>query len=266
MVRIFTLLNMSLLMSLMFVMWPALAESNTVSERSPWPTNISYKLSYLEAPIGKMTLDIQQKNGLSIDARIEVAGLARLFSDFYNTMNLKIDGPEPDGYSRVFNTHYHRGDNNDRVMKLAYAADGSLTKAERENIHDMKRRDAISDDALASAYDPLSTMLAMRKHIHQAVAKGTQSFEQTMYDGKRLYHFDINIYGVRSFEWSGRDIEVRKIGLTHRYAGGLTAKERKRRGDYQFPEVVLYFTNDEKFLPVYGKQPWKFGAFKVTME
>ena len=243
-----------------------MSESESAPQLAPWPADISYDFSYLETSIGKMTLDIKQEEGVVINGRIEVAGIVKLFSDFYNTMRLVVDGPEPDGHPHRFNTHYHKGDNNDRVINLFYAADGSLTKAERENVHDMARRDAISEEVLAKAYDPLSTMLVMRKRVHQAVAEGKQGFAQTMYDGKRLYHFDIKIYGVRGFEWKGQDMSVRKVGLTHRYAGGLTAKEKKRRGDYQFPETVLYFTNDENFLPIYGKQAWKFGAFKVTMQ
>lgn len=248
---------------------PAMALSDLATKADkplPLPKTVAYVFSYLETPVGNMSLHLDQGETLNIDGNIKVAGVARLFSDFYNTLSLKVEGARPDGHAHVFDTKYHSGDKKIRHMRLSYDAKGALESVERNGIHDMEQRDPIAAAMLAKAYDPLSALVEVREKIYAAVQSGVPKLQMHMYDGKRLYQFDINIYGTRSVEWHGKHVAVQKVGLIHKVVGGMKLKEKKRAADYQFPEVVLYFTADQQFLPIYGKQPYLFGAFKIVMK
>lgn len=234
----------------------------------PWPKSTQYVFEYLGMPVGTMQFNTAPSLDapLNVDATIEVAGVAKLFSDFYNTLSLEVGGAAIDGSARVFQTRYHKGDGKERYIRLGYDANGALSDALRSGIYDMDRREPISDAELARSYDPLSTILLLRSRVYRAVQAQEPGFEHVMYDGKRLYQFNITIYGTRGFEWRGETVSVQKIGLTHRAIGGLTEKEKARRKGYQFEEMVMYFTADQRFLPIYAKQPYKLGAFKLRME
>lgn len=240
---------------------PAVAE-----ELLPLPAQMNYRFSYLEAPIGQLNLDIDQEENLTAKGRVKVSGVAKLFSDFYDDITLNVLGKSPIGNARQFDTRYHNGDGKVNYIWLDYAADGTLRDVKRENIHDMARRDAVTPNLLNQSFDPLSALFVAREKIYEAVQAKIPKVKLYVYDGKRMYQLNFHIYGILDAELNGRVMPVQKIGLTHRVVAGMKDKEKKRAAEFQFPEMVLYFTADQRFVPVYAKQPYIFGAFKVELQ
>lgn len=258
---LFTLLIFSVIIS------PSSAEAAVDgTELLPWPKQVVYNLQYLEMPVGVMDFRIENGQQLSIKGNIKVAGVARLFSDHDNQLSLDIEGASPDGAARIFDTRYQSGSKPPTHIRLNYDAQGTLVDAVHEGVHDMDRRGKISDAQHRAALDPLSMMVALREKTYQAVQSKTPKFTTHLYDGKRLHQMDMTIYGTVLFEWRGQKVPVQKVGMVRKLVAGQTQKEIKREADFQLPEAVLYFTADQRFVPIYAKQSWKFGAFKAVMQ
>ena len=252
------------IVSLLLMALPAFAEP--ADKPLPWPAHVAYQFTYLEMPIGKVALDIVQGEQLSIVGSIEVDGVAKLFSDHKNQLSLDVDGVTPNGHARIFDTRYSRTGKKERHIRLNYDAGGVLTDALHEGVHDMHRRGEITPEQHQAAYDPLSMMVVLREQIYQAIQNKTPNFTSYLYDGKRLHQLDITIYGTRMHEWKGQEVMVQKIGLLRRLIAGQTEKEIKKEAAYNLPEAVIYFTTEQRFLPIYAKQSWKVGAFKAVMQ
>lgn len=255
-----------MLIALCLVWVAAPASAATQDDLLPLPAQMRFQFSYLELPIGTMAIQTQMGNNLSMKGQIEVAGVAQLFSDHKNQMTLDVAGPSPKGYPRIFDTRYHKTGEDERHIRLNYNASGALTDAIHENIYDMDRRGKVSTAQHQASYDPLSIIVMLRQQVYQAVQNKTPTFTTYMYDGKRLHQLNITVYGTRLFEWRGKAVGVQKIGLTRSLAAGQTAKEIKREAGFQLPEAVMYFTSDQQFLPIFAKQNWAFGSFKMVLQ
>jgi hypothetical protein len=150
---------------------------------------------------------------------------------------------------------YYTSKNKPRHVKLVYAKSGKVVEEVVEPPENRDRRPEVAAWLKTSSLDPLSYIFAVREEMHKARTEGRDRFTIRLYDGRRLMDTTY-VIGKES------DGTLQVTGSREAVAG-FTAKEMKKLRSE--PKVSMYFTDDERMIPLRLELPLPLGVATATL-
>ena len=234
---------------------------------APLVMSARYNVAWSGIVIGRIILHATEdatSYSLSVDTKTH--GLGSLISDESSMVDAH-GTKKPDGtYVPVeYNSGPQKaGDTRRDVTHLSYNSDGNIDKRIREPEDDPAWRPPVKFADIDTARDPITAGFILRKQLHDAIDTKTMEVSNRTYDGARLATMKFTRAANAKVEVMGTykdtiDVVVNRTPIT-----GYTPKELKKfnKGD---PEIHLYFSNDNAFLPVRATAKVLLGELSLTM-
>lgn len=156
-------------------------------------------------------------------------------------------------------------DEEGRRTTLLYDASGNITSRERVPDDNPAWRPVVPDKDINNAHDTTTAGFALRRQLYNAIQKGGTQSSVRAYDGARLAEISVHALKAETrVEVMGNYVPVINTIVTRTPINGYTPKELKKfkAGD---PEIHLYFTADEQFLPVRATVDTVVGQLSATL-
>jgi len=216
---------------------------------APFNLKAQYGFYWNGLPFGEMEFSSEQNaHGYKMTAVIRSTGLAALFAPHESRTTVEATGTVPETAKRIYETNYKTRDEPRRV-KLTYASGGAATEVIVEPPEDPKYRPPPTHAQLAGTLDPLSFVLAVRRHVHDAQAKDETHFTLRLFEGRRLMETPFEVQGGQWLRLHGEKTWVIHCVTRRVPVAGYTAKELKSlaAGD---PSLHILFSADDQLVPV----------------
>jgi len=242
-------------------------QARAESELAPLNLHARYNVAWSGIVIGRIIIHASEDNGsysMSVDTKTH--GLGALISDESSLVSAK-GSKKPDG--TYVPTHYHSGpqkagDTRRDLTELSYHADGTIATRLRDPEDDPAWRPLVAFADIDTARDPITASFMLRKQLHDAIDTKTMQVSNRTYDGARLATMNMIRTVNAKVEVMGTYKDTVNVEVTRIPISGYSPKELKKfnKGD---PEIHLYFSNDDAFLPVRASAKVILGELSLTM-
>lgn len=226
-----------------------------------------YALSFAGIPFGKMDIAITQSpSSYSMQSDIASTGVADVFAKHSSHTNVTAKGKNFKYTSRSYQSHSQTR-KKQRDISLEYKDDRLVMEKvlppdNREN------RKELPVALKNSAYDPLSIIIKIRQEIitlrNKAANVHSVDFPINLYDGRRLTQANVSVHERQMLSVGDIDVPVIHVSIKRKLIAGFTDKELSQY-DPNEPPLNLYFSDDEKFLPLRLSIPFTFGSVMATL-
>lgn len=153
-----------------------------------------------------------------------------------------------------------------RRTTLLYDEHGKLGSITRMPAEDPNWRPEVSKKESDQAVDSATAGLVLRRELYAELAKGKTDVSAKTYDGARLATMRIQALKQEArVQIMGNYVPAINTIVTRQPINGYTPKEIKKfnAGD---PEIHLYFSSDEKFIPLLATVDTSFGKLSATLD
>ena len=217
-----------------------------------------YRIAWNGIKIGRVNFyfeETEQTYRVIVDTK--TSGVARLFHALHSITTgngRKIEG-------RYLPEFYHANSNSEegkgRVAKLYFNAEGMLERREVSPPEDPLWRPEVPADELMGARDPVTAFFVMRQQIATNLAQDVNTTGAKIYDGRRLAEIVVRVIQP--------DAPMLATVISRQPMNGYTPKELKKfeAGD---PAVHIYFSRDNRFMPLRAEAETRFGTISATLE
>jgi hypothetical protein len=241
-------INMSLLLLLLDT--PAMSAENL----TPINEKLYYEAGWSGINFGKIGIEIdEQADKAKVTCDISSSGIMALFIKHSSHTTLTATGSNFTYPDRIYESNY-KTRKKARHVKLTYKA-GKITEEIIEPPENRDKRPAVPDADKNSAYDLMSFLLQMRSEILSAQKNGKTIFTLNAYDGRRLTQADFNIVGEKTIKISGEKQKALTVTARRKFLAGYTKGELDDY-DPNEPSLTVYFSNDEKLIPLRMEVPF----------
>lgn len=250
-----------ILCCLAFASTPAKAEGTI----SPLTLNARYIVAWSGITIGRINIIAREDEKtyfMQVDTKTR--GLGSLISDEASV--IFVEGSKGANGSYIparYKARPHRaGERN--ITELTYNEKGDIVNRLRNPDDDPAWRPPVTFKQINTARDPITASFMLRRMLYAARANPSAKVSTRTYDGARL----ADMHMIRAAN--------AKVAVMHQYTDainvavvrlpieGYTPKEIKRfnSGD---PEIRLYFSNDDAFLPIRATAKVLIGELSLSM-
>lgn len=251
-------LFINILLLTIFMAFPAIA-----AEISPIDEKLYYEASWSGVNFGKIGIEIkEQADKADVTCDIASSGIMNLFVRHSSHTTLKATGHNFTYPDRVYESNYFTR-KKARHVKLTYK-NNKIAEQVVEPPDNRDKRPAVPDDDINSAYDLMSFLLQMRSEIAAAHKNGKTEFSINAYDGRRLTQGDFKILGKKVIKIAGQEQETLMVNARRKFLAGYTKSELD---DYnpKEPSMTIYFSNDEKLIPLRMEIPFFMQVISATL-
>lgn len=233
----------------------------------PLNINAKYTIAFNGITIGRIRFVAQEDaKSYSITLDTKTHGIGSIFSNEKRIAKAEgrrtADGQYlPDRYD----SRPQDDDTTDRHTTLIYDATGKIKTRERVPDDDPSWRPVVTSEEINKATDSTTAGLVLRQRLYQAIAKGQTEATVRTYDGARLADFRFSVIKPEArVQVMGNYQPAINTLVTRQPINGYTPKELKKfkAGD---PEMHLYFSDDEQFLPLHVSIDTSFGQLSATL-
>ncbi len=208
--------------------------------------------------VGKLGIEAEESaSGYAIACDIKSAGVASIFTK--HSSHTTVDGT----YNRtsypdiVYQTNYQTKKKK-RSVRLVYK-DAEITKEEVVPPDNRATRPAVDAHLKNAAYDPLTLNIRLRQAVWNAVQSGKPDFTLSVYDGRRLTELNGAVEGKRTLRDGNRKQPVVTVSVRRKLVAGFTKSELEDY-DPKEPALLMYYSNDRRFVPIRAEAPLLFGS------
>lgn len=222
-----------------------------------------YEFSWNNITFGGMDAVLHQDTDeFSASTRIEMSGVAQLFSSHTSTTNVKGKGTNPESSAR---TYEYRDDSKKEPKRilLEYGPKGALTRQFIEPPEPPEKREDIAAEKLQGVADPLSYALVARNRMVDAEQKGEKEFFVNYYDGRRLTSTHFVWIGRTTVKNGGNEQAAREWVVTRAPVAGYTQKELKRIARENGAHILL--SDDAAAMPLQLYADTRFGRLEANL-
>ncbi|MEK6746689.1 MAG: DUF3108 domain-containing protein [Pseudomonadota bacterium] len=252
-------LFINILLASMLMTSPAISAENL----TPISEKLYYEADWSGVNFGKIGIEIdQQANKADVTCDIRSSGIMALFVKHSSHTTLTATGNNYVYPDRTYESRYFTR-KKARHVKLTYE-DNKISEQIVEPPDNRDKRPAVPEDDINSAYDLMSFLLQMRSEITLAQKSGKMEFSINSYDGRRLTQGDFKILGKKTIKIAGKKHETLMINARRKLLAGYTKSEED---DYnpKEPSMTIYFSNDEKLLPLRMEIPFFMQNVSATL-
>lgn len=231
---------------------------------APLNLHAQYTIRWGGITIGRVNVESTEDDfgyHLSIDTKTK--GLTRLISDEKTVSEVKGHfSPTGDYLPLTYSSNRNKADAG--FTKLTWDAEGKLAKREREPDDDPTWRPPVSTELANTATDTISAGLALRKKMHDHMAKDIRETTVRSYDGARLAELTFKVVSKARVEVDNDYYDAINVVVTRKPILGYTPKELKKfeAGD---PVIHLYFSADEKMIPLKATAAIAYGEISASL-
>ncbi|NBO19173.1 MAG: DUF3108 domain-containing protein [Proteobacteria bacterium] len=222
-----------------------------------------YNFEYAGIVFGSAGLEMtQDENAFDAVSDVTSSGIARIFVKHDSHSVAKGTGKHYT-YSDVdYDSHYQTRSKK-KAAHLVWS-DGVLAKEELQPAETGKRppvEAALKNNAL----DPLRFGLALRQQLFEAMQAGKKNYSLRVFDGRRLTQADFAIKGSATVSYLGQKLPVTRVDVTRTLLEGFTESELQEAADKKDPPLRMYFTQDERLIPVVLEVPLMLGRVRAVL-
>jgi hypothetical protein len=239
---------------------PASAQVPTLA---PLNHDLRYDIYWNSLPLGRVRIKVTEtKTSYSIDFDAKTRGIARMFDD--TKSETKITGHIADGrYIPIsYDTHTKDGQ---KHTTIAYAEDGTIVARDRKPMDNPKWRPIVPLEEANTAADPGTAFLRLRREMHRNMTLNIRSNSQRAYDGARLTGYNVDVVSRASLDIMGKHTNAINTVVKRVLVNGYTAKEIKKQKKEGDPTTHLYFSADERMIPLQVDIDTGFGTLSVKL-
>ena len=213
-----------------------------------------YNFDFGSIPLGRLALSIDETDsGYNERLLITSAGVINLFTHHVSDTVARGKRDTTHYFPRYYESYY-KTKNKPRHIKLEFSKKGAVTTEINEPPEDRNDRLEVPHSLKDGAYDPLTGLLVLRSGARELKA----------FDAKRLYKvYSGNCKADTIFiekKWQ----EASYCTLSRTPLSGLTRKESKEYNEGE-PPLSLYFSTDERRIPLAMSMPVLFGTIHGTL-
>ena len=234
---------------------------------APLVLNARYNVAWSGIVVGRIILHAKEDaTSYSMDIDTKTHGLGSLVSDESSIVRAH-GSKKPDG--TYVPTEYRSGpqkagDTRRDRTELDYNTEGNVVKRVRDPEDDPAWRPPVKFADIDTARDPITAGFILRKQLHDAMDTNIMEVNNRTYDGARLATMKMTRTANAKVEIMGTYKDTMNVLINRTPVTGYTPKELKKfnKGD---PEIHLYFSNDDAFLPVRATAKVLLGELSLTM-
>jgi hypothetical protein len=236
--------------------WLAVMPTHAAESLSPLNFKGLYEFRLGGLLVGRLGIEAEEsKSGYAITADVKSAGVASIFSK--HSSHTEVDGTSGAHPDITYKTDY-RTKKKKRSVKLVYKG-GEITKEEVVPPDNRATRPAVAAYLKNSAYDPLTLNLKLRRAVWEASRSDKRDFAMTTYDGRRLTKIKGTVEKRTIRDANNRKQPVIVATVRRELLAGFTKSEIEDY-DPEEPSLFIYYSNDERFVPVKAEIPFLFGT------
>ncbi len=222
-----------------------------------------YDFAFSGIPFGKMDISIDQNSTrYTLSGDIETTGIARVLVQHESHTNSKGSGKD----FRYGDSEYESRYSTRGKKKYAHVSkeNGKIISDKVTPPDNRAVRAAVPLADKSAAIDPLAMSIGIRSEFARARKDGRNNFAIDFYDGRRLTRASFTIGDERILRINGQKIPVFTLSARRKALSGYTATELARLNPKE-PDLMIYFSHDAKFMPVYMEVPVAFGVATATL-
>lgn len=238
---------------------PAAAQS-----LAPLDISGTYLFSMAGVPFGSMDFSATQNaNNYDASADIHTTGLVRVFVQHDSHTTSKGAGANFTYPDSTYESDYQTRKKKKyvkMVRKHNKIAEETITPPDDRNV-----RPAVEEALKNEAFNPLAYALELRGKMAQCIAANCESFNFNFFDGRRLTQGTFTPQGTKVIRIGGQKYPTYYVIAKRKPLAGFTAKELKGIPADE-PPLAIYFSQDEKLLPVKLDYPMAFGTASAVLK
>lgn len=240
------------------------AEARALPPLLPLTFQGIYHFTYGGIPFGKGGVEISQSaERYQMTADIASTGIVNAF--LHHSSHSTATGTGSGfRYPHVRYESQYQTRKKKKYAMLRYE-NGALAEEKVAPPDNRSSRPAVSRELKDRAVNPLSLILDMRQSLHDAMRDGSQAFSLLLYDGRRLTQVHFRLAGVRTIPIGKALTEVVQVDVSRRLLEGFTSSELADAQKKKDPPLHVYFTHDERLLPLLFEAPLWFGTVRAVL-
>jgi hypothetical protein len=223
-----------------------------------------YDFAFSGIPFGQMDILLDQTaTRYQATGDVKTTGIARILVQHESHSTSSGSGKD---------FHYGNAEYESRYAtrgKKKYARiskkNGKIVSDKVEPLDNRAVRPAVPMTDKSAAVDPLAMSVAIRSEFARARKEDRKNFTLDFYDGRRLTRANFTIGDERVLRIGGQKIPVLALSARRKTLAGYTASELARINSKE-SELMIYFSHDAKFVPVYLEVPVAFGVATATLK
>lgn len=252
--------NFCFILALSFAYFPLAASAEKLP---PLNEKLYYEADFSGINFGKIGIEIdEQADKANITCDITSSGIVALFVKHSSHTTLAATGSNFTYPDRTYESHYHTRKKY-RFVKLVYK-NGKIISSTIEPPEDPAKRPAVPEADINKAYDLMAFLLQLRSEVSNAKKTGNKDFILNAYDGRRLTRADFKVLGERSIKINGVKQKTFAVSARRKQLAGFTKGEIEDY-DPNEPSMTIYFSDDEKLIPLRMEAPFLFQKVSATL-
>ncbi len=234
---------------------------------SPLVLKGRYVIAWSGIPLGRIILTANEDaTNYSMVIDTKTKGIGALISDEKRVISVEGAKTAADVYipSRYQSRPHRKGERN--TITMTYDAAGNIATRENDNEDDPAWRPPVPREEANTARDPVTAAFILRRKLHASFADKITDISTRTYDGERLATMSLIPAGDDArVEVMGAYVKAINVVVKRAPINGYTPKEIKKykKGD---PEIRIYFSNDEAFIPLRATAKVPLGELSMTLE
>lgn len=239
-----TVLPQSLYAIAITVLLFTLIPLTSIASDTPLKTARWYKIYWKAIHIADFRMGI---DGESLVSNIDSQGLAQKISKYKNYTSGSFH-KIGDAYLPVHFDSSLRQRQGTIKVRLDFDKNGNITEESVIPPDKRYKRPAVANASKVGVVDPLTAIMVAKSKIETSLSEGEKEFSFNIYDGRRLFRLDFNIYGIETIKALEKNWDVVKIGFRRFPLEGFTNNELKRMKG-EDPDFIVYLEKDS-LIPV----------------
>lgn len=254
--------KLGILLSAFALAIPAARAEDTLS---PLTLNARYLVAWSGITIGRINIIAREdEKSYFMQVDTKTRGLGSLISDEASVVMAEGTKDEHGNYiPSIYKARPHRqGERN--ITELTYDANGLIKNRLRNPDDDPAWRPPVAFQQINTARDPITASFLLRRKLYAARARDDAEVSTRTYDGARLAEMKMIRAANAKVAVMDSYKDAMNVAVLRLPIEGYTPKELKRfnKGD---PEIHLYFSNDQAFMPIRATAKVLLGELSLTL-
>lgn len=222
-----------------------------------------YDMAFATIPFGELDITLSQSpHNYYITNDIRLTGLAKIFVQHESHTTSNGSGANfmyPDStYESRYSTK-----NKPKYVRMV-TEKGIIVSEKVEPLDSPSTRPPVKAEDKKGAVDPVFLALAIRADLINCLKEHCQAFSQNYYDGRRLIKLDFTYAGEKNIRIKGEKYPSYRLTVKRTPLAGHTEKELRNIGPND-PTLTIYFSHDERVIPMQLEVPLSFGVASATL-
>jgi hypothetical protein len=224
----------------------AAATAATAAGLEPLNLIARYDFDWNGIALGRITVVSEETPAhYKFHAWVASRGVVSVFAS--HRSDTVVEGRQASGryFAQTYETRY-RTRKKAKHVKITYDGAGHV----KDQLLEPPDSDAskVTQAEKDKAYDTLTTVMEIRRHLYDAMREKKTAYDFDMYDGRRISHLHFLVAGRKHVKINGKARDVLAVTASREPGTGYSEKEIGRMKDE--PAMSIYFSDDAVMMPL----------------